>query len=232
MVPPPPARRTGSTTPVPPKPRVPANGIVPGKGLCVIASSTGGPDALSQVFEALPRDFPLPILVAQHMPPHFTRLLADRINGRSALTVTEAQGGEEIVPGTAYIAPGDNHLVVEASRGTLRTRLDLGPPENSCRPAADTLFRSAVTAVGGRIVACVISGMGHDGTAGARLIHGAGGTIIAQDEETSVVWGMPGAVVEAGVADTVLPLHRIAGELTAAAQRVAGGVRRSRKALA
>lgn len=199
------------------------------RGVCVIASSTGGPDALSVVFESLGSDFPLPILVAQHMPPHFTKLLADRIDGRSALSVAEAQGGEPIVAGTAYIAPGDHHLVVDSRRAGCVTALDLGPPENSCRPAADTLFRSAVEAYSGRIVACVISGMGHDGLAGAQLIHEAGGTVIAQDEETSVVWGMPGAVVDAGIADVVRPLSGLADELTRAARRVAAGTTRAHR---
>lgn len=218
--PPPPPRRAGSAT------------STRDVGLCVIASSTGGPDALSTVFAALPADFPLPILIAQHMPPHFTRLLAERIDARSELTVREAQGREPIEAGTAWIAPGDHHLVVDGRTDGCLTALHDGPPENSCRPAADTLFRSAVETYGERIVACVLSGMGHDGAAGATLIHDAGGRVIAQDEETSVVWGMPGAVVAAGAADAVLPLPQLADELTRTARLVAGVARRRNREVA
>jgi two-component system chemotaxis response regulator CheB len=191
-----------------------------GIGVCVIASSTGGPDALRVLFSALPHDFPLPILIAQHMPPDFTKLLADRLNGHAALTVVEATGGEQLRAGTAYLAPGDTHLVLKGRALGCETSLQHGPPENSCRPAADVLFRSAAEVFGARTVACVISGMGQDGMLGAIDLHHAGATIIAQDEATSVVWGMPGAVVNAGVAHKVLPLSQIAAELTASARGI------------
>lgn len=196
-------------------------------GVVVIASSTGGPDALTVLFSMLPADFPLPILIAQHMPPVFTKLLAQRLDKGSPITVREAQGDEVLEPGVAYIAPGDFHLVVRSKPFGCETELDLGPPENSCRPAADVLFRSAVAAFGKRTVGCVISGMGQDGMLGAIQVHGTGGRVIAQDEETSVVWGMPGAVVGAGVAHKVLPLEQIASELTMAARAVVTRGRRS-----
>ncbi|MFT4745150.1 MAG: two-component system chemotaxis response regulator CheB [Nitriliruptoraceae bacterium] len=191
-----------------------------GIGVCVIGSSTGGPDALRVLFSALPHDFPLPILIAQHMPPDFTKLLADRLNGHAALTVVEATGGEQLRAGTAYLAPGDTHLVIKGRALGCETSLQHGPPENSCRPAADVLFRSAAEVFGARTVACVISGMGRDGMLGAIDLHHAGATIIAQDQATSVVWGMPGAVVNAGVAHKVLPLSQIAAELTASARGI------------
>jgi two-component system chemotaxis response regulator CheB len=203
-----------------------------GIGVCVIASSTGGPDALRVLFSALPHDFPLPILIAQHMPPDFTKLLADRLNGHAALTVVEATGGEQLRAGTAYLAPGDTHLVLKGRALGCETSLQHGPPENSCRPAADVLFRSAAEVFGARTVACVISGMGQDGMLGAIDLHHAGATIIAQDEATSVVWGMPGAVVNAGVAHKVLPLSQIAAELTASARGIVSRGSRRREVIA
>ena len=194
----------------------------------MVASSTGGPDALAVLFQQLPIDFPLPVLVVQHMPPDFTKLLANRLDSRCALQVVEAAGGEEIRRGTVHIAPGDFHLEVEGARVGCRTVLTQGPPENSCRPAADVLFRSAVAAYGGRVISVVISGMGQDGMLGAREVREEGGQVIAQDEPTSVVWGMPGAVVRAGLHDVELPIEQIADELTMRARTLAASGRTGR----
>ena len=145
------------------------------------------------------------------MPPVFTRQFAQRLDRLSPLRVVEAADGSPLLPGTVHLAPGDHHLVVRAGgqRG-LHTGLNQGPPENFCRPAVDPLFRSAVTAFDGAVLAVVLTGMGSDGRNGAGEIRAAGGTVIVQDQATSVVWGMPGAISQAGLADEVLPLDRIA----------------------
>ena len=179
-----------------------------------IAASTGGPNALTDVFRRLPRDFPAPIVVVQHMPPMFTRLLAERLTAQGAIPVHEGRTGEALQPGQAWIAPGDFHMTV--ARDGLKARLELnqGPPENSCRPAADVLLRSAAGAFGGAVLAVVLTGMGQDGLRGCERIREAGGQILVQDEPSSVVWGMPGHVARAGLADRVLPLSLIADEIT------------------
>jgi two-component system, chemotaxis family, protein-glutamate methylesterase/glutaminase len=147
------------------------------------------------------------------MPPVFTRQFAQRLDRLSALRVVEAADGSPLVPGVAHLAPGDHHLVVRsqgrAPHSGLYTGLNQGPPENFCRPAVDPLFRSAVTAYDGAVLAVVLTGMGADGRNGASEIRAAGGTVIVQDQATSVVWGMPGAIAQAGLADEVLPLDRI-----------------------
>lgn len=178
-----------------------------------IGVSTGGPNALAEVTSGLPADFPIPILIVQHMPPTFTRLLAERLDNKCPLTVREAEGGETPRPGEIWIAPGDRHLVVEGSPGWPRLATTEGPPENSCRPAVDVLFRSVAHVYGDRALALVLTGMGQDGLRGAEAIHEAGGSTIVQDEATSVVWGMPGFVENAGLADAVLPLNQIAPAL-------------------
>jgi two-component system chemotaxis response regulator CheB len=149
------------------------------------------------------------------MPPVFTRLLAERLTGRGALKFHEATDGDVLHPGEVWIAPGSYHMQIErkgAQRNTV-VRLDQGPPENSCRPAVDVLFRSAAEVYGGRTLAIVLTGMGQDGLKGAERLRACGAQIIAQDEATSVVWGMPGFVARAGLADNVLPLDEIAGEI-------------------
>ncbi|WP_082523016.1 chemotaxis response regulator protein-glutamate methylesterase [Geodermatophilus sp. Leaf369] len=176
----------------------------------VIGSSTGGPDALSKVLPRLPADLAVPVLVVQHMPPVFTAQFAARLDRLSPLSVVEAVAGTPLRPGTVHVAPGDFHLTVSSTGGLRRTALDQGDPENFCRPAVDVLFRSAVTAYDGAVLAVVLTGMGHDGRDGAALVRDAGGTVLAQDQATSVVWGMPGAVTQAGLADEVLPLDRVA----------------------
>jgi two-component system chemotaxis response regulator CheB len=179
-----------------------------------IGASTGGPDALTRVIGALPADLPVPVLVTQHMPPLFTRMFAERLNKLSAVRVVEAGEHMPVRPGSVYIAPGDRHLEVFRRGTEVVTRLSGAPPENSCRPAVDVMFRSVAQTYGGNSLAVILTGMGQDGRRGAEVLRGGGSEIIAQDETTSVVWGMPGAVVTAGLADTVLPLDSIASHLT------------------
>ena len=174
-----------------------------------IGSSTGGPDALERVFSKLPATFPLPIVITQHMPPVFTRALAKRLDGKSGLTVREATGTETLKAGEAWVAPGGKHLIVRKHMNDYRLLLDDGEPENSCKPAVDVMFKSVVRTFGGATLAVVLTGMGEDGLRGCRLVRDAGGQVIVQDEETSVVWGMPGAVAQGGCADAVLPLKQI-----------------------
>jgi two-component system chemotaxis response regulator CheB len=176
----------------------------------VIGSSTGGPEALTKVLPLLPATLPVPVLLVQHMPPVFTRQFAQRLDRLCPLTVVEAGDGTPLAPGTVHIAPGDFHLTVGTSGAARRTALNQAPPENFCRPAVDVLFRSAVAAYGGAVLGVVLTGMGSDGRIGAGRIREGGGRVIAQDQATSVVWGMPGAVAQAGFADEVVPLDRVA----------------------
>jgi two-component system, chemotaxis family, protein-glutamate methylesterase/glutaminase len=180
----------------------------------VIGSSTGGPEALTKVLPLLPASLPVPVLLVQHMPPVFTRQFAQRLDRLCPLTVVEATDGTPLTPGTVHIAPGDFHLTIGTSGAARRTALNQAPPENFCRPAVDVLFRSAVAAYGGAVLGVVLTGMGSDGRIGAGQIRDAGGTVVVQDQATSVVWGMPGAVAQAGFADEVLPLGRVAEAIT------------------
>ena len=174
-----------------------------------IGVSTGGPNALNEVIPRFPANFRLPVFVVQHMPPVFTKQLADRLNVKSKLTVKEAEDGELVKPGTVYVAPGDYHMLVRKNdRGHL-IRLTQDPPVNSCRPAVDPLFESIAEAYKGRVVAVVMTGMGQDGFEGAKVLKEKGAYIIAQDQETSVVYGMPKFVAEAGLADRICPLKSI-----------------------
>jgi two-component system chemotaxis response regulator CheB len=178
--------------------------------LLAIGASTGGPDALSTVIGALPASLPVPVVVVQHMPPVFTRQFAERLDARCAVKVSEAVAGAPVLPGQVLVAPGDFHLRLRRVAGRVQATLDQGTPENYCRPAVDVLFRSAVQAYGGHVLGVVLTGMGADGARGAADIVGAGGSVVVQDEATSVVWGMPGAVVAAGLADRQLPLAGVA----------------------
>jgi two-component system chemotaxis response regulator CheB len=153
------------------------------------------------------------VLVVQHMPAMFTAMLADRLDARCRLTVTEAAGGEPLEPGHVWLAPGGRHLAVTTDAGRPRLQVHDGPHVNSCRPAVDVLFDSAVQVYGGRLLAVVMTGMGQDGLRGAQAVRAAGGQVLAQDEATSVVWGMPRFVAEGGLADAVLPLGEIAAEI-------------------
>ncbi|HEB52144.1 MAG TPA: chemotaxis response regulator protein-glutamate methylesterase [bacterium] len=181
--------------------------------LVVIGISTGGPTALAEFLPTLPGDFPVPILIAQHMPPIFSKQMARHLDADCALQVREAEQGTKPQPGEVWIAPGDFHMYVDARLSGTTLRLDQAPKVHGCRPAADLLFRSASEGIGAGTLAVVMTGMGRDGTAGAKLVADTGGGVLAQDEATSVVWGMPGSVVEAGIADAVLPLHDIAPTL-------------------
>ena len=178
--------------------------------LLAVGCSTGGPDALTKVLLGLSADLPVPVVVTQHMPPVFTRMFAERLDRSTALHVVEATDGLELTAGTVYIAPGDKHLVLQRKGTAVVTQLSAAPPENSCRPAVDVMFRSVAQIYGGSAYAMVLTGMGHDGRGGAKVMRDAGAEVLAQDEASSVVWGMPGAVVQAGLADEVLPLDRIA----------------------
>jgi len=181
--------------------------------LLAIGSSTGGPDALTKVLTGIPADLPVPIVITQHMPPVFTKMFAERLDRSTPLHVVEAGDGMELTPGWAYIAPGDFHMVLHRRGAATQIQLSTAPPENSCRPAVDVMFRSVAGLYGASAYATILTGMGHDGRGGAKVLRDAGAEILAQDEATSVVWGMPGAVVTAGLADEVLPLDRVAAFL-------------------
>ncbi|MCU0619482.1 MAG: chemotaxis response regulator protein-glutamate methylesterase [Gemmatimonadaceae bacterium] len=178
-----------------------------------IAASTGGPAALTELLHRIPFSVTAPILITQHMPPEFTRRLADRLGVAAGRPCAEAVDGEPILPGRIYVAPGDHHLTVVRDDRTVRVRLTQDAPVHHCRPAADPMFRTVAQAHGTRVLAIVLTGMGADGRDGALEIARGGGVVIAQDEASSVVWGMPGAVVQAGAATQVLPLDRIATEV-------------------
>jgi two-component system chemotaxis response regulator CheB len=202
--------------PAAPPPTGPRTGRV---DVLVVGCSTGGPDALTQVLRAMPRNLPVPVLVVQHMPAVFTKMFAERLDRTCALDVVEATGDQPVRAGTVYIAPGDFHLEVVRTGTSVLTKLHTGPPENFCRPAVDVLFRSAARVYGGNVLATVLTVMGQDGRRGAEVLRTAGAEIVAQDEATSVVWGMPGAVTHAGLADSVLALPLIANHLVS---RIAG----------
>lgn len=187
--------------------------------ILAVGASTGGPDAIAGILHDLPSCLPVPIVITQHMPPLFTRLFAARLDKNSPLSVVEGTPGMRLEAGLVVIAPGDHHLVVLDDRGTLRVGTPQTAPENWCRPAVDVLFRSVASVFGSHALACVLTGMGQDGLRGCELLRAVGAEIVAQDEPTSIVWGMPGAVVAAGLADRILPLPRIAADLTAALRR-------------
>jgi len=205
--------------------RAPRRGASPARTeIVAIGASTGGPRALAAILERLPRDFAAPIVIVQHMPPLFTKSLAERLDGCSELRCSEGEDGAVLGPGTVWIAPGNWHMKVSRVGNTASLRLSGEPPESSCRPAADPLFRSVADAYGPAALGVVLTGMGQDGLKGSERIRERGGAVIAQDEATSVVWGMPGAVTRAGLADRVLPAREIAAEI---ARRVAAGRRRT-----
>lgn len=195
--------------------------------LLVIGVSTGGPDALTKLILQLPGNFDVPICIVQHMPAEFTGKLAARLDAAGALTVREAQAGDQLEAGTVYIAPGDFHMVLERVGGADVIRLNKNPMENSCRPAADPLFRSAAAIHGARCLGIVMTGMGQDGLKGSEALYAAGATILVQDEATSVVWGMPKLVAQAGLADEQVPLERMAKAILARVRGPGGqGVQR------
>jgi len=186
--------------------------ISPAK-IVVIGVSTGGPDALARVLPSLPPTLSAPVLIAQHMPAIFTNMLAARLSAKSELPVRECVSGEPVAAGCAIIAPGDFHMIVQHENGSICLRTHQGPRENFCRPSVDVLFRSVAQIYGERALAVVLTGMGQDGLKGCEVLRNAGARVFVQDEATSVVWGMPGFVARAGLADKVLPLDQIAIEI-------------------
>jgi two-component system chemotaxis response regulator CheB len=199
-----------------------------------IGVSTGGPAALDVLLPALPASFPLPVLIVQHMPELFTRLFAERLDGRCKLRVREAAEGDAVRPGTILIARGNWHMEVQpaARAGTAPTlHLNQGPLENHCRPAVDVLFRSAAAVYGSGSLAVVLTGMGSDGMLGCRMIREHGGTVLAQDQASSTVWGMPGAVANAGLAHKVLPLGEVVPEILRLVSRTHSEARELRESL-
>ncbi len=188
----------------------------------VIGSSTGGPQALTQLFGTIGKSIGhLPVLVTQHMPATFTAILAEHLSKASGRRAAEGAHGEPLMPGRIYVAPGGKHMVVGRSGHDLVIQLNDLPPVNYCKPAVDPLFQSVVPYFGQAILGVVLTGMGHDGADGAKVIADSGGSVIAQDEESSVVWGMPGAVAQAGAAAEILPLDQIGAKII----RILGGGR-------
>jgi two-component system chemotaxis response regulator CheB len=184
-----------------------------GVDILAIGVSTGGPNALAELMPALGKNFPVPVVIVQHMPPLFTRLLAERLGAISGFKSREGSEGQLLLPGQLWVAPGGFHMVTERVRDGVILHLNEERPENSCRPAVDVLFRSVAKCYGSRVLSVVLTGMGQDGLRGCEAIAAAGGQILAQDEASSVVWGMPGAVSNAGLADKVLPLRDLAPEV-------------------
>ncbi|WP_439576509.1 protein-glutamate methylesterase/protein-glutamine glutaminase [Elioraea sp.] len=220
-------RRRGTARAAPlPVPRAPAplSPVAPRRTvpeLIAVGASTGGPQALFRVMKELGAGFHLPVLITQHMPATFIPILAEHISRIGALPCAEARDGERIVPGRAYLAPGDHHMLVAGDRHAPVVSLSAAPPENFCRPAVDPMLRSAAAVMGRHVLAVILTGMGHDGLEGGRAVAAAGGAVIAQDEASSVVWGMPGAVVQAGIASVIVPIDAVAREIASLAR--AGG---------
>lgn len=209
------AHRAGRITSLPP-PRAPAP--VRRRAhrrieIVTIGTSTGGPNALAEVLPRIPKDFPVPIVLVQHMPPLFTRLLADRLGSHSAIPIHEGSAGMVLSPGEAWIAPGNFHMTVKRAASGPRLELNQDAPENSCRPAVDVLFRSVAEVYGESVLGVIMTGMGSDGVIGSQRIRERGGEVIIQDEASSVVWGMPGLVHAAGQADAVYPLDQLGQEI-------------------
>ena len=185
----------------------------------VIGASTGGPRALSEMLPSLCQKIDLPILIVQHMPQGFTRTLAESLARQTGRRVVEATDGKPLESPSVYVAPGAKHLLLRGAPAVPQLALNEQPPENGCRPSADVLFRSAAAVLGGEVMALILTGMGRDGTAGLAAIRRAGGHVIAQDQASSVVWGMPGSAVEAGVVDEVHPLNAIPAAVAAVVGR-------------
>ena len=190
------------------KPRTPVVKLCP--EVVAIGVSTGGPEALTHVIPQLPPNLRVPVLLVQHMPPMFTRSLAEDLDRRSPLRVCEAQDGQVVQPGWVYIAPGGKHMKVVSHQGQRIIRITEDPPVKSCRPSVDYLFESLAEVYQGRVVAVVMTGMGDDGADGCEKLRHRGATIVAQDQATCVVYGMPRAVVERQLADFIVPLDQIA----------------------
>ncbi len=203
-----------SKLPALPAVKAPINRVRKPIEIVVIGVSTGGPQALSQLMMSFPADWSTPIVIVQHMPPTFTGLLATQLASRTALEVSEAVQGELLRAGHAWIAPGDYDTELVRESEAVKIRLTQGLYQNCCRPSVDVLFRSVAATYGANALAVVLTGMGQDGLRGCEAIRAAGGQILVQDEATSVVWGMPGAVAKAGLADQILPLGELGSEIT------------------
>ncbi len=199
----------------------PAPPVIPMPDIVAIGSSTGGPQALMKVLGDLKGGLGQPILITQHMPATFTTILAEHISRASGIKCAEAVDGEPIVGGRIYLAPGDYHMTVEGTAPKRTIKLNQNPPENFCRPAVDPMLRSIVRSYGGRVLTLILTGMGSDGRAGSDEVVKAGGIVVAQDEATSVVWGMPGAVAMAGLCTSVMPLAEIGSYVRRVAARTA-----------
>jgi two-component system chemotaxis response regulator CheB len=218
-----PAPRPAAAAPAPPPgPRPPRTRRI---DAVLIGVSTGGPNALAEVVPHLDAQLGVPVLIVQHMPPMFTRMLAERLAQTAKLPVHEGAAGAAVLPNTVWIAPGDFHMEAERRGDAVVLALNQHPPENSCRPAVDPLFRSAAKVWGGNVLAVILTGMGQDGLKGCEHLAPLGAWIMAQDAATSVVWGMPGAVARAGLPDAVLPLPRIAAEINRLVAEHRGGRR-------
>jgi len=217
-----------SAKPVMPVDDAPRSGaprpIIGTEKLIAIGASTGGTEAIKDVLLGLPADSP-GIVITQHMPPGFTRSFAERLNRMSRLTVVEAKGGERILPGHAFLAPGDKHLLVERSGANYVTRLSDAEPVRRHKPAVDPMFRSVAQCAGRNVIACLLTGMGKDGAQGMLEIRQAGGYTVAQNEATCVVYGMPREAVAIGGAEDILPLSEIAEALLQQARKRGGGNR-------
>jgi two-component system chemotaxis response regulator CheB len=226
-------RKPGTPAPAPkppelkPQPTAPAteptDRAMPGRkpDMVLIGVSTGGPNALARLLPGLPADIGVPVVIVQHMPPMFTASLAESLVPKCRIRVREAKTGDVLEPNTAYIAPGGRQMRVAKAGTSPVVQVTDDPPENNCRPAVDYLFRSVANHFPGRAMAVILTGMGSDGTLGLRLLKRHGCHVVAQDEASCVVYGMPRAAVEAGVVDAVLPLDQIAARITA---QVRGGL--------
>jgi two-component system chemotaxis response regulator CheB len=191
----------------------------PSVEVVVLGTSTGGPNALAELLAAFPADWSVPLLLVQHMPTGFTARLAERLSDKSGLRVREAVAGEPVAGAQVWVAAGDYHLCLRREGGTARLALNQDAPVNSCRPSVDVLFRSAAELYGPGVLAVVLTGMGQDGLRGCEAVRAAGGRVLVQDEASSVVWSMPGAVAEAGLANEVLPLGDLGPEIVRRARK-------------
>jgi two-component system, chemotaxis family, protein-glutamate methylesterase/glutaminase len=196
-----------------PAPSPPRNSPTREIQVLALGASTGGPTALLELLGQLPAHFPVPIVLVQHMPPMSTRLLAERLTARSAIRVQEGTSGAVLQAGQAWLAPGDFHMIVARDARQARVLVHQDAPENSCRPALDVLLRSVAKSYGPHSLTVVLTGMGSDGLRGCEMLREAGGQILVQDEATSVVWGMPGYVAKAGLADKIMPLALLGEEI-------------------
>jgi two-component system chemotaxis response regulator CheB len=221
-----PPPRTLPGRPAPPTAREKRRASAHPTQVIAIGSSTGGPDALARVLGSITELPSVPIVAVQHMPPVFTAMLAQRLSRLGPVSVQEAEDGQQLSPGVMYLAPGGRHLEVQRRGAGVITHLHDKDPENYSRPSVDVLFRSVADVYPGSAIGVILTGMGHDGRAGCERMAAGGSMIVAQDQDSSVVWGMPGAVTEAGLADAVLNLDKV-GSFLAEQLRHVGAGRRS-----